>query len=235
MSLARSRRARGGRFRTTGYGGDAGPDAAPREFFMAPGGERMRGSACTHAEHTSMRIVGGSKPMRRIGACVVAMACMLLQSSCASDRTTTRVDRDLILPPQADVLVVERNQRLIPPGIIDQPSPAYPALPADVVPRDVVVCVELVVGADGAVASMRQFAPEPTCESPTSRASALFFPAVAEAVRRWSFFGAAICTFVQAEAECDGDEADLDPVPMTLAYRFVFTRERTVHGATVER
>ena len=182
-----------------------------------------------------MRITGDPLPMRRIGACIVAMAGVLLQPGCTSGRTITRVDRDLILPADAEVLVVERNQRLIPPGSIDQPSPEYPELPADVAPRDVVVCVELVVGADGAVASVRQFAPEPACESPASRASAVFFPAVAAAVRRWAFFGAAICTFVHAEAECDGDAADLAAVPMTLAYRFVFTRERTVRGSTVGR
>ena len=162
--------------------------------------------------------------------------CAGLLVACAGG-TTTRVQRDLILPPGAAVMTVADNQRLVPPGILEAVWPAYPALPAGIPPGEVVVCVELVAGADGAAASMRQFAAEPSCEPPDSARSAVFFPAVAEAVWRWAFFGAAICTFVHAGTECDSDEADLEPVPMTLAYRFTSPRRDGARcsGRTVMR
>jgi hypothetical protein len=156
---------------------------------------------------------------------LVAGVLTLAMCGCAT-RATTNVDRRMILPPGAPMLEVEDNQRLLAPAIIDAPSPAYPEIAAAAVPATVVVCIELVVGAEGEVASVRQFAPEPDCQPPVSAASALFFPPVAAAVQRWSFFGAAICTVAVEEAECDGEDAVVQAVPVTLAYRFVFTRDK---------
>ncbi|MGN0862848.1 MAG: energy transducer TonB, partial [Stenotrophomonas koreensis] len=85
------------------------------------------------------------------------------------------------------------------------------------------VCVEFVVGEDGAVHSQRLLDGVPDCVAATQPGITPFVDAALTAVAQWQFFGAGMCTWQQEEAECSDSRAEVTPLAIRLSYRFRFS------------
>lgn len=135
---------------------------------------------------------------------------------------SSSVEKDMILPLGAVREELRQNQVFFAPVPINDPMPAFPNEYPTHGDADIDICVELLVSSEGAIDDMTQISTSDGCESAASVASVLLYPEVATAVRKWTYFGAAICTFESSEDECSTTNATLRAVPVKLAYRFKF-------------
>lgn len=136
----------------------------------------------------------------------------------------------MILPIGAQVAEQREHERILAPGVIADPLPAFPAgLEGDV---DVNVCVAIVVTAHGAVGGVVQLENFPGCEAVDSAASRILYPAVARTIRKWQFFAGGRCRYERDERECDARGARVEPMAMKLAYAFHFTRKAGVESVS---
>lgn len=139
--------------------------------------------------------------------------------------STTRevVDRRMVLPTGADRHQVDDNQQFLMAIPVDQPMPEFPrgARVADGVHE---VCVDFVVTEEGLVEQVAFPPGAADCGQPTSDLAS-FQASVADALSRWSFVGAAICTFpdgVPKDDKCEAKGAVIRAVPIRLRYVFSF-------------
>ena len=159
----------------------------------------------------------------------MAVACVVL-AACAGKAVRTGVAHEMILPEGAERTEVQDRQQFVMALPYQQPLPAYPA-GVTAVAAQLPVCVEFVVGEDGAVRSQRLLEGVPDCVAAGQPGAAPFVQAALAAVSQWQFFGAGLCSWQQEEAECDDGRAEVTPVAIRLSYRFVFSSEGTVATA----
>lgn len=158
--------------------------------------------------------------------------CLAGCASSAPESTSSSIRKDMILPVGAVREELRQNQLFLAPVPINEPMPGFPddyPIHGD---ADVDICIELLVSSDGAIDDLTQISTAHGCEPARSVASVLLYPEVAAAVKRWTYFGAAICTFESSEDECNTTDAELRAVPVKLAYRFKF---RIVDGRRLVR
>lgn len=147
-------------------------------------------------------------------------------AGCASTPSTgprSSVGLSMILPDAAERASVRENELFLMPSPIEAGLPAFPSAAIGHAPAS--ICAEIVVDEEGAVGTARQIDSSEGCERLASDASARFAPAVLDAVRQWTFAAAAICRYAENPVECDGDRAQLQVVPVKLAYRFDFVQQ----------
>ena len=163
-----------------------------------------------------------------------AMACFFATlSGCATQRPDTRsVDTAMILPAGAERTRMKPGEKFLMPAPIESASPRFPEAAKQ---ANVNVCVEVVVSEEGLVGPVRQIDTAPDCEATGSEASAMFFPAVREAVETWTYFGAALCEYTTGESQCEQGTARLTPVPVKLAYRFEFSQAKGTRRVSSEK
>lgn len=152
----------------------------------------------------------------------LAALALALLAGCAS-RQGGRVERELVLPPGVARYALETHQRFLMAVPIEDPSPAFPAAAPPDAERGA-VCAEFVVDAGGAVGEVA-IEPHDGCEEATPASVAAYGPAVADALTRWRYFAAAVCTFpatVAPDDECRAAGVRIEPVAVRLRYRFVF-------------
>ncbi|WP_045728127.1 hypothetical protein [Xanthomonas sp. GPE 39] len=121
-----------------------------------------------------------------------------------------------------------------------------PQLPADSPRRSLsptMLCVRVILSAQGAVERSETLNDRPECSAGAQVEMADLQQAVRDAVAGWRFVPAAICTYADpaqqpaVEGRCD-DAASVEDVPVTLAYAFTFAvREgkATVQGGRMQR
>ena len=157
----------------------------------------------------------------RLQATVVAVACVVLVA-CTGKAVRTGVAHEMILPEGAERTQVEDKQQFVMAVPYRQPLPAYPAGVAAVAAQ-LPVCVEFVVGEDGAAYSPRLLEGVPDCVAASQPGITPFVDAALAAVAQWQFFGAGMCTWQREEAECSDGRAHVTPLAIRLSYRFRFS------------
>jgi len=153
--------------------------------------------------------------------------------ACASDRTRRQVSSGMILPKSAERIEVAERQLFVMATPIETPTPTYPA--GSVASGQHAVCVEFVVRADGTVDSIRRIEGHVGCEVLEAPQLSPFLDSVTQTVHKWTFFGAALCNYQNAEAECESLDAQLRPIDIKLAYRFVFTMSNGKRSVVAEQ
>ncbi|WP_152980850.1 hypothetical protein [Stenotrophomonas koreensis] len=128
----------------------------------------------------------------------------------------------MILPEGAERTQVEDKQQFVMAVPYRQPLPAYPA-GVTAVAAQLPVCVEFVVGEDGAAHSPRLLEGVPDCVAASQPGITPFVDAALAAVAQWQFFGAGMCTWQREEAECSDGRAHVTPLAIRLSYRFRFS------------
>ena len=116
---------------------------------------------------------------------------------------------------------------LAPDTLGDPPLPTYPTELLKQRRPPVAVCVDVVVGADGRAGMLVPRHDIPGCPPADAAGLVPFEQAALEAMRRWTFLAAAICTFppgVAPNDRCDGTGVVEQPVPVRLTYRFEFSQ-----------
>ncbi|WP_045760919.1 hypothetical protein [Xanthomonas albilineans] len=136
-----------------------------------------------------------------------------------------------------------------PQQVFRMPQPLQaptPQLPADSPRRSLsptMVCVRVILSAQGAVERSEPLNDRPECSAGAQVEMADLQQAVRDAVAVWRFVPAAICTYADptqqpaVEGRCE-DAASVEAVPVTLAYAFTFAvREgkATVRSGRMER
>ena len=150
------------------------------------------------------------------------LLCVVVLFLTACRHTTYGVDRAMILPDGAPQVSVREGEHFLMAVPIDQPMPDWPA-DADTLPAGS-VCMNFVISADGEVGAVKSL-DAPGCVPTQDATAAPFQKAVADAVSRWRFFGAALCKVDGPESACRQDNADITPVPIQVAYRFDFSMQ----------
>lgn len=167
-------------------------------------------------------------------AAAIAVAIAALGVTACSHRTL-QVERAMVLPPGAQTHAVESNQRFLMAAPIEDPDPVFPAgARLDGVLQ---LCTTFGVTTDGAVVDIAFDREDPACADPADDRTAPFAGAVRQALQRWRYFGAAVCTFPDgrdpgADPRCDGPDVRINAVPIALRYVFAFSSER---GGRVSR
>ena len=117
----------------------------------------------------------------RLQATVVAVACVVL-AACTGKAVRTGVAHEMILPEGAERTQVEDKQQFVMAVPYRQPLPAYPA-GVTAVAAQLPVCVEFVVGEDGAAHSPRLLEGVPDCVAASQPGITPFVDAALAAVR----------------------------------------------------
>lgn len=170
---------------------------------------RLLRTSSAHASETALKL----------NIRLLLILSLMMLAACASQGYRQHVDRGMILPFSAARLDVQTNQKFIMAVPIKDKMPVFPSRTKQ---ASATICIEFVVTSDGRVRDAVQIDNAPDCE----HISELTQPFASEAIRavsEWTFFGAAICEFVEAESECDTATANLRPVSIKLAYRFSFS------------
>lgn len=99
-----------------------------------------------------------------------------------------------------------------------------------------VVCLQVVVTAEGKVERSAALADRPECTAGTAAENAPLLQAAQEAVAHWLFSPAAVCHYAAGvvpgkRGDCEGAER-IEPVPVSLLYAFTF---EIVHGQQTVR
>ena len=133
----------------------------------------------------------------------------------------------MILPATAVREDIREDQRfLFPDRIGDSPMPSYPRELLKRGAVDVVVCVEIVVGLEGAVESVERLEESPECPASRGMDDQVFLDAVSASAMQWQFLAAALCTFATdtpPSDDCSGVGVTIEPRRAKLAYRFNFS------------
>lgn len=164
--------------------------------------------------------------MSRAGI-VVALLLALAASGCAGTRST-RVGAEMILPPLAPQMKLQqREQFFMARHLNPELLPDYPAALLADGPAQAVVCVEIVVDEGGEVAWQAPLHAAPRCPPGPVAALAPFEQAALDAVARWQFIAAAVCTYpegVERNDDCRGEGVVEKAVPLRMAFVFEFDR-----------
>lgn len=142
-------------------------------------------------------------------------------AGCASSATS--VDKRMVLPPGAPAMTLAQREGFLMAVPIHEPLPRLEAAVAGPDGRTE-VCVEIVVDADGVVSEARHM---PGVDACAAEPEAAYVDAALDAVRRWTFFAAAICAFPAGQAktdDCSGEGMVVRAVPIRLMYAFAFER-----------
>ena len=140
----------------------------------------------------------------------------------ACKHTHYGVDRAMILPDGVPQVSVREGEHFLMAVPIDQPMPDWPEGAETPPPGS--VCMNFVISAGGEVGAVKPLE-APDCVATQDPTAAPFQKAVADAVSRWRFFGAALCKVDGPESACQQDNAEIVPVPIQVAYRFDFNME----------
>lgn len=159
-----------------------------------------------------------------VAFCWAAGACNTL----VRQQTVTSVGREMVLPQEAERHQMERKQVFFAPTPILDAMPVFPQGRAGEFDEEVVICVEITVSEEGDVVFTRELQLDSECAIADGSASRAFFPVVNEAVTRWSFFAAGVCSYALAEEECDGTDVPLEPVAVNLSYKFRFRQGQVI-------
>lgn len=162
---------------------------------------------------------------RQASGHLTGIALLVLALAACSHRGT-RVERAMVLPANAEQHVVGPDQRFLMAVPIEDPDPVFPA--GARTEGTLHLCATFVVGSDGAVTDVVADRADAMCADPADAAMTPFVDAVSDALGRWRYFAAAICTFPgsadpDADPRCEGDEVRVDAVPIRLRYVFGFT------------
>ncbi|OHC48192.1 MAG: hypothetical protein A2X69_13345 [Rhodobacteraceae bacterium GWF1_65_7] len=157
----------------------------------------------------------------------LAIVGVLLLSACAGTQST-RVGAEMILPPQAPQMKMQSQELFLMASHLN--PDVLPDYPADLLaegPEQATVCAELVVDENGVVVWTAPLRAGPQCPPEALPALAPFERAVEQAVRRWQFTAAAVCTFppgVEKNDDCAGEGVVEKTVPLRMAFVFDFSR-----------
>lgn len=157
----------------------------------------------------------------------LAILGVLLLSACAGTQST-RVGAEMILPPQAPQMKMQSQELFLMASHLN--PDVLPDYPADLLaegPEQATVCAELVVDENGVVVWTAPLRAGPQCPPEALPALAPFERAVEQAVRRWQFTAAAVCTFppgVEKNDDCAGEGVVEKTVPLRMAFVFDFSR-----------
>ena len=163
---------------------------------------------------------------RQTSGHLLALALLVLALAACSHRGT-RVERAMVLPANAEQHVVGPDQRFLMAVPIEDPDPVFPA-GARGVEGTLLLCTTFVVDSEGAVTDVVADRADAMCADPADPAMTPFVDAVSDALGRWRYFAAAMCTFPggadpEADPGCAGDGVRVDAVPIRLRYVFGFT------------
>ena len=156
--------------------------------------------------------------MRLMG--VVAVLAGLSTPGC---KTRPEVGMRMILPPGAQRMDVPKDKILLMASPFSQPMPEFPAGVSR--GTEVSACVEIVVDEWGAIGSTTPIYALPECPLRQTEMDPRIVASVIEAVKRWQFLAAAICTFPPGAPktdDCSGNGVMMTPVAIKLSYVFSF-------------
>lgn len=159
--------------------------------------------------------------MRALAGLVLAIAA----TGCAT--RTTRVDHRMLLPPGGDRVELESRELFVMPIALASPEPVFPETAVGAV--DVEVCAEIWLSADGDVTRVVPFDTTPGCVQAADPAARDYAQAAGDALRRWEFTPAMICTFPpellarRDAGDCTGPDVAVRRVPVRLNYAFTFS------------
>lgn len=161
-----------------------------------------------------------SKRPTRSTSLIAAVLVLLSLPGC---RTRPTVAMEMVLPPMAPVMDIPRDTRFLMAAPVSQPLPEYPAGVAR--GSAARVCVEMVIGEEGAVVSAGALYALPDCPASQAELDPRFVSAAVEAARQWQFLAAAICTFPDGAGvtdDCSGPGVVVTPVAIRVSYVFSF-------------
>lgn len=150
---------------------------------------------------------------------------VLLHAGCAHRSARGDVDGGLIIPLGGQVEMPEDEQFLFPTPVFENPLPDYPPASVAAALPEQVVCLQILIDEGGAVAWSGLDRSSPDCPDADHPPLPQFVAAARDAVARWQFLAAAICTYPAGQAkndDCTGPGVTVREVPVKLSYRFRF-------------
>jgi hypothetical protein len=167
----------------------------------------------------------------RIGGMLLLLLALVSSAGCSPKTVrpdpSGNVSLDLIAPEPSTRMQLQDNQVFIPG---DQTNPEVaPVYPPQLLPLrlpEQVVCASFVVNRDGSVANVTPLYGTADCPAHAEAVRPEFVAATIDAVSRWDFFSFQRCTFPPGTPEarrCNGPGTTVEPVAVTLAYRFMFS------------
>lgn len=151
---------------------------------------------------------------------------LALTSGCAGKHVVAEVDAGLIIPPMSGAAELPENQQfLFPAPVLRNPPPVYPESLVGLGLPDQTVCLSIVIDEGGAVPSSAPVFDTPDCPRRAQPPRAEFLHAARQAVAKWEFLAATLCTYpvgATKNDDCSGDQVATRPVAVQLSYRFRF-------------
>ena len=136
----------------------------------------------------------------------------------------------MLLPPEGERHALKSSELFIMPVELETPQPEFPPdFPARQT-IELTVCAEVWLSDEGGVERVVPLRDATGCGAEGSGAfQALFERTVTDALMRWEFSPARICTLPpgaderRERGDCTGPDVTLRPVPVRLAYAFSFS------------
>jgi hypothetical protein len=156
-------------------------------------------------------------------------ACLCLVTAACATRVA-KVDHQVILQPGESRYELSELELFVMPMELEAPPPEFPAAYAQGDLAPLVVCAEVWLDTHGDITHVASLHQEPDCPARTDARTLAFEQAVVARLRQWTWGPARICRFPERLREqrerddCTGNEVDVVPVPVRLAYAFTFQR-----------
>jgi hypothetical protein len=158
----------------------------------------------------------------------------MLLSGCATNKVHTQASTgyQLIFPAGAETYDESERQVFLLGDRIG--TAVLPTYPSDFLSKNLpeqYVCLEIDIDIHGQVFDSRPLYDGNGCPAESRRPDEAFLVAAKQAVQQWRFFPTRICTFpatAQKNEACQGENIEIEPVPVRLAFLFSFTMS---HGA----
>lgn len=159
---------------------------------------------------------------------VAAVVACCLATACAS--RIAKVDHQLILQPAQARYQLDNLELFVMPMELEAPPPGFPVAYAQGDLAPLVVCAEVWLDTHGDITRVAPLHQEPDCPARTDPRTAAFEQAVVAKLQQWLWGPARICRFPEhlreqyERGDCTGNDVDIVPVPVRLAYAFTFQR-----------
>lgn len=170
-----------------------------------------------------MKVFAQARALMMARPLILAAALAAAATATPGCKSTSEVEMRMMLPPGASVMEIPEDEVFLMASPVSQPMPRYP----EGVSRsgDVSTCIEMVVDESGAIRSATPLYGLPGCPAGPTSIDHRFINSSIEAVKRWQFLAAALCTFppgTPVNDDCAGNGVVISPVAIKLAYVFFF-------------
>lgn len=160
-----------------------------------------------------------------------AVAAVSLVGGCSlvDEHPTTKTAYQLVIPKAANRYELNKNQEFfLGDRIGDAILPEYPVSELSKRLPEQILCIEIDIDEDGHVFASRPLYNASGCSGQNVHPAEAFYTAAENAVSKWTFMPARICTFPATATEndhCVGVGVKVEYVPIRLGFEFSFTQD----------